>query len=140
MKSQNDLVFDILKNLAKRLINLQRAIANLLKIKYNELKIFQSLSVGVEMPQFKIGEVCGIDKAATSRILEKMEANGYISKIFKQGNKKTVYISLTEKGEHFNKIIQQSLVDLIPKFFNKLSEKDEHQFLKLIKKMLDKKI
>ena len=129
-------LFEKFKEISKRIFLMQKEIITSLKISSSEYKILAVLSTYKDLTQTTLGEACGIDKPATSRLLFKLHLQGLITKAYKNGNKKNVYINLTEKGEEKAKEIRNKMYEIKFNHFNKLSESDTSLFINLVDKIL----
>ena len=133
----DDKILDLLKEIANRFFYLQKDIAQTLNIKKNFYKIL--LKLGIEkkpVNQTQLGEICGIDKPATSRLVSEMEQEGLIEKGFKEGNKKEIYISISENGKKILAQITKLTKELKTKYFNDLSDDEKKQLIYLFEKNL----
>ena len=136
MKNFDNLIFEKFKEISKRLFLLQKEVITLLKINSSEYKIISTLSLHGDLTQTTLGEACGIDKPATSRLLLKLHLQGLVSKNYKDGNRKAVYINLTEKGKLKAKKISDKIHDLKANYFKELNEEDTSIFVSLLDKAL----
>ena len=133
----DDKILDLLKEIANRFFYLQKDIAQKLNIKKNFYKIL--LKLGIEknpVNQTQLGEICGIDKPATSRLVSEMEQEGLIEKGFKEGNKKEIYISISENGKKILAQITKLTKELKAKYFVDLSDDEKKQLISLFEKNL----
>lgn len=74
-------------------------------------KILEYLHLFGENNQKTIAEYCEIEQATAGSILLRMEQGGLIIRSFKEGNRRSLYVSLTEEGknaaEKMQKIFQE---------------------------------
>jgi DNA-binding MarR family transcriptional regulator len=135
----NEKILDLLKETAYRFFELQKEVANKLNIKKNYYKIL--IKLGIEkkaINQTCLGELCSIDKPATSRLVADMEKDGLILKNLKNGSKKEFMISLSEKGEKTLERISSLMDELKPKYFNEPAEKEKKEFITIFENLLSK--
>ena len=135
----DDKIFELLKETANRFFCLQKDIAQKLGIKKNYYKIL--LKLGIEkkpINQTCLGEICGIDKPATSRLVSEMEQEGFIERNLKDGNKKELFLSISKKGEEILQRITTLTEELKSKYFNELNNNDKEQLIVLFEKNLKK--
>lgn len=135
----DDKIFELLKDTANRFFCLQKDIAQQLGIKKNYYKIL--LKLGIEkkpINQTCLGEICGIDKPATSRLVSEMEQEGFIERNLKDGNKKELFLSISKKGEVILQKITTLTKELKSKYFNDLDNNDKEQLIVLFEKNLKK--
>ena len=125
-----------IKEFASKLYLMQKQVINSLDISSSEYKVLSVLTLNEELTQTTLSEVCYMDKPATSRIIRKMQSASLINKKKKSGNKKVVYISLTEKGKNIaNQILEKHAELKTNQFFN-INEEDKITLIKLIDKLL----
>ena len=133
----NEKILDLLKETAYRFFELQKEVANKLNIKKNYYKIL--IKLGIEkkaINQTCLGELCSIDKPATSRLVADMEKDGLILKNLKNGSKKEFMISLSEKGEKTLERISSLMDELKPKYFNELATSEKEEFVTIFEHLL----
>ena len=118
---------------------LQKEIAQKLNIKRNYYKVL--LKLGIEkkpINQTNLGEICGIDKPATSRLVGEMEQEGFIERGAKDGNKKEIFISISNKGREILNKITKLTKELKAKYFSDLDDDEKEQLIVLFEKNLKK--
>jgi len=136
MSALQNSIFEKFKEISKRIFLMQKEAITSLKINSSEYKIITALAFHGELTQTILGEACGLDKPATSRILFKLHLQGFVTKTNKDGNKKNVYINLTDKGKIKAKVISDKLCEIKLNYFNKLNDSDTSLFLKLVENIL----
>ena len=117
----------------------KKIIAQKLNIKKNYYKVL--LKLGIEkkpINQTNLGEICGIDKPATSRLVVEMEQEGFIERGLKDGNKKEIFLSISKKGKQVLDKISELTNELKSKYFNELSDEEKSQLIFLFEKNLQK--
>lgn len=67
-----------------------------------------------------------------------MHGAGLIEKTRKEGNKKSVYIRLSEKGKKLAEKIKAKTNELKDKYFSRLEDKEKVTFLKILTKNIKK--
>lgn len=135
----DDKIIELLKETANRFFYLQKEIAQKLNIKKNYYKVL--LKLGIEkkpINQTNLGEICGIDKPATSRLVVEMEQEGLIERGLKDGNKKEIFLSISKKGKQVLDKISELTNELKSKYFNELSNEEKSQLIFLFEKNLQK--
>ena len=133
----DDKILELLKETANRFFYLQKEIAATLNIKKNFYKIL--LKLGLEkapLNQTQLGEVCGIDKPATSRLVSEMEEEGLIKKSFKDGNKKELFVFLSENGEKILKQINKLTNELKTKYFKEVDDESKKALINIFENSL----
>lgn len=135
----DDKILELLKDTANRFFCLQKEIAQKLNIKRNYYKVL--LKLGIEkkpINQTNLGEICGIDKPATSRLVNEMEQEGFIERGAKDGNKKEIFISISNKGREILNKITELTKELKTKYFSDLDDDEKEQLIVLFEKNLKK--
>ncbi len=135
----DDKILELLKDTANRFFCLQKEIAQKLNIKRNYYKVL--LKLGIEkkpINQTNLGEICGIDKPATSRLVNEMEQEGFIERGAKDGNKKEIFISISNKGREILNKITKLTKELKTKYFSDLDDDEKEQLIVLFEKNLKK--
>ena len=135
----DDKILELLKETANRFFCLQKEIAQKLNIKRNYYKVL--LKLGIEkkpINQTNLGEICGIDKPATSRLVGEMEQEGFIERGAKDGNKKEIFISISNKGREILNKITKLTKELKAKYFGNLDDDEKEQLIVLFEKNLKK--
>ena len=135
----DDKILELLKETANRFFCLQKEIAQKLNIKRNYYKVL--LKLGIEkkpINQTNLGEICGIDKPATSRLVGEMEQEGFIERGAKDGNKKEIFISISNKGREILNKITKLTKELKAKYFSDLDDDEKEQLIVLFEKNLKK--
>lgn len=135
----DDKILELLKETANRFFCLQKEIAQKLNIKRNYYKVL--LKLGIEkkpINQTNLGEICGIDKPATSRLVNEMEQEGFIERGAKDGNKKEIFISISNKGREILNKITKLTKELKAKYFSDLDDDEKEQLIVLFEKNLKK--
>ena len=131
-------ILQCFKEIAKRLVNLNKEILSKINIKQSYYKVLSVLSVNNNINQTTLGDICAIDKPATSRLVNSMQKENLVAKSLQDNNKKSIYITLTEKGKNLICKINKSLNEIKNKYFNILQNDDKQTFLNLLNKTLKK--
>lgn len=86
----------------------------------------------------KIASRLGVTKGAVSQTAKKLEEKGYIERVNPEGDKKTVFFRLTEKGTDaflwhtaYHEVVNQDMVEQVSKF----SSKDIENVLSILTQM-----
>ena len=125
-------ILDRFTEVSKRVILVKRKVASSFNVSVNYYKTFAVLLTKENINQTTLSDIYCIDKPATSRIVSSMEKDGYIRKEFKDGNKKTTYISLTKEGKELACKMAKMVEEECSNYFNELKEKDKKRLLKLL--------
>ncbi|MCE3038108.1 MarR family winged helix-turn-helix transcriptional regulator [Helicobacter anatolicus] len=133
------------KNVVKALFfaakNIRVLLANMLRefdIGFEQAGI---LSVVKKNKMSNINEIAAIfdkDKGTISRAMKTLEAKGLISRIHQDGDKRVVYIELTELGRKKVEIIEKVMQEINEQKIDKaLQDEEKKAFLKTLNKILE---
>jgi len=136
MELIDEKIFQNLKEIANRLIVLKRRVAQKYGISLSESNILCVVLTCEPIMQSRLGEFCGIDKPATSRIINKMLKADLIVKNNMKDNRKSSFIKLSQKGRGLVEKIYIDTEKEKNEFFNVLSVEDKEVALKLMNKVL----
>lgn len=135
----DDKIFENFKEIAKRLSLMYKELVSTININSCECKALIVISNQPNITQTKLSQICGIDKPATSRLINKLLQEDLVKKDFKDNNKKNTYLSLTQKGEEKTNEIKKQTNKLKNNFFNELDINDKENIHKMLNKLLDNK-
>lgn len=138
MNKIEDQIFERYKEIANRLHLIQKEVVSSLKINLNYFKVLAILFIKGKLTQTELSDICLIDKPATSRLICKMHFEKLIQKAHENGNKKNIYLSLTEKGKAISEKIKGKFIEYKSKYFTDLIQPDKTTFLCLLDKHLAK--
>lgn len=127
-------IFDKLKELALKFIDMQKEIVAKLKLNLNVYKIVCALSIKKRLSQTSLSKCSGIDRPATCRLISRLEEQNFVEKVYEAGDKKTTYVCLTGKGEALSEEIKQKTKEIRAKYFSELSEEEKQFLLKMLQK------
>ncbi|MCE3036941.1 MarR family transcriptional regulator [Helicobacter sp. faydin-H20] len=133
------------KNVVKALFfaakNIRVLLANMLRefdIGFEQAGI---LSVVKKNKMSNINEIAAIfdkDKGTISRAMKTLEAKGLISRIHQDGDKRVVYVELTELGRKKVEIIEKVMQEINEQKIDKaLQDEEKKIFLKTLNKILE---
>lgn len=129
-------IFDKFKDIANRISLIQKEVAEKLKLNWGYLKVLTALANQEGLSQTKLSTSCGLDKPATSRLIIKMTSDNLIKKYYKDNNKKTTCLFLTEAGKKLSEKISEIKQKVQKKYFNALNSKDKEVFNTLLNSCL----
>ena len=138
MSLVDDEILSKFKEIAKRLFLMHKELLSSINIKRSYYTILTVLNINNNLTQSTLGEVCGMDKPAVSRLVNKMNDENLIEKNYKEGNKKNIYISLSQKGKDVFCKLSQRLDEIRQKYFACLNTKEKQSLLTLLNKTLIK--
>ncbi|MCD7825873.1 MAG: MarR family transcriptional regulator [Clostridiaceae bacterium] len=85
--------------------------------------------------QTEIASGCFIETASMTSLLNGMEENGLIERRRMNGNKRTYYIFLTEKGKEMCQIINAAFEEINTKLFSDISLEDKETFIRVFEEV-----
>ncbi|SEB39121.1 DNA-binding transcriptional regulator, MarR family [Atopobium minutum] len=103
-------------------------------------KILECLDSKQALSPKQIGKMCIIDKATMTSLLEKMEKDGLVIRFANPADKRSVLISLTDKGMGLAKQINSSYSNIDETVLSCLSTEEKDQFLGWIRLVASKYI
>jgi Transcriptional regulators len=92
-------------------------------------KILDYLSTHDGSTQKNIAYACQIDPATVTGILRRMEEKGLIERKFKDGNRRSVHVFLTETGRNEITLIHTMFQKLEKEAFDGISPEEREQFM-----------
>ncbi|MNT49567.1 Multiple antibiotic resistance protein MarR [compost metagenome] len=99
--------------------------------------ILQSLTQGVAATPFELSKVLGIDTGLMSRMLDKLEAKGLLSRSRSLDDRRVVNLTMTRKGQK----VAQRIPDVAPRVLNQrlrnFSKEEFAEFRRLLAKFSD---
>ena len=138
MESIDEQIFQNLKEIAGRYIALKKKVAHKNGLSLSECNMLCIVLASGPIIQSRLGECCGIDKPATSRLVNKLISENLILKFHNADNKKNSFIKISHKGKILIEKIQQEVNKEKDTFFKTLSLKDKEVALLLMEKVLAK--
>lgn len=100
-------------------------------------KILDYLSDHDGMMQKEIAAACHIEAASLTPILNSMEIHGLIRRENKNGNRRSLYVSLTDKGRQMARSLKLEFDETEKIAMAGLSEKEREQLLQYLGKIYD---
>lgn len=90
------------------------------------------VNIGKEgIPATKIAPMMGMTSSSLSRLLKKMEDEGYIYRKSNNGDKRVVKIFLTKEGRELKDKVKKVVVDFNERLLNKVSNEEFKAFEKV---------
>lgn len=81
--------------------------------------------------QKEIAAGCRIEAGSLTSVLNRMEEKGLVQRRMLDGNRRTYYIFLTEKGKELLHIVKNKFEELEEEAFIGISDEDKETFMKL---------
>ena len=85
-----------------------------------------------------ITKVLGLSPGAITIVLNQLEDDELVNRIYKKQNRRSVWVELTEKGEKVVEILQATRVDFWSDLLSHLSEEERDQSFHIMKKISQK--
>ncbi|MGF7068396.1 DNA-binding MarR family transcriptional regulator [Priestia megaterium] len=85
-----------------------------------------------------ITKVLGLSPGAITIVLNQLEDDELVNRIYKKQNRRSVWVELTEKGEKVVEILQATRVDFWSDLLSHLSEEERGQYFHIMKKISQK--
>lgn len=116
--------------------NCQKAIIHHIKeqtqLRPGEPKILEFLAEHEPCEQKEIAAGCNLDSASVTGILGRMETRGLVKREMKQGNRRSLYVSMTPYGKGLQEEVEKTF-DLVDQAAEKgLTEQEKKEFARLL--------
>jgi len=134
----NDKIFNTFKEFIKRFSRLEKEVGKEVGINNSEAKVISYLSANEQLTHTELGKLCNADKAAMSRLLNKLETDKIIKSDHSESNKKNLYSKLTEQGKKLAEKIKSAFEEKKARYFAKLSQAEAEILMALFNKMFAK--
>ena len=112
-----------------------RARAAELKLTSGQPKILEYLLQFGESNQKAIADYCEIEQATVGSILMRMEATGLITRTQHQGNRRSLYVTLTTEGRAAAEEMEQIFIHEEEKVCANLTMEEQMQLRQLLEKL-----
>ena len=87
--------------------------------------------------QREIAAACHIEPGSLTSVLNRMEENGLIERRMLDGNRRTFYIFMTEKGTQLKDIVEKNFVSIEKKAFRNISSEEQAAFMETFSKIYE---
>lgn len=106
-------------------------------LSFGQPKILEYLKEHNGSSQKDIAKGCHIEAGSLTSVLWRMEEKGMIERKMLNGNRRSLYVFLTEKGEQLQEIVQKEFAFLEEKAFEGISGEEKETFMDLFIKIYD---
>lgn len=96
--------------------------------------LFQ-LSVNPEMTMKELSQKINRDKSTTTVLVRKLMKEGYVEEKPSEEDKRSKIISLTQKGQQYQKITSNISKQLLDTFYKGFTEDEKSQFISFLEKI-----
>lgn len=86
-----------------------------------------------------IAQCMGISPAAASNMIERLYRNNWIERVRSEGDRRVVWLRLSEKGEKLLTEIQEKKIEIFLKGLKNISDEELDFLIDIIDRILDKK-
>ena len=83
----------------------------------------------------ELAEKINRDKSTTTVLVRKLEAEGFVKTFSSDSDKRTKFITLTEKGSQYNKLTKEISQSLNKTFYKGFTEQEKETFVSLLEKI-----
>ena len=87
--------------------------------------------------QREIAAACHIEPGSLTSVLNRMEEKGLIERRMLDGNRRTFYIFMTEKGTQLKNIVEKNFVSIEEKAFRNISSEEQATFMETFSKIYE---
>lgn len=87
--------------------------------------------------QKEIAAACHIEPGSLTSVLNRMEENGLIERRMLDGNRRTFYIFMTEKGTQLKDIVEKNFVSIEEKAFRNIGSEEQAAFMETFSKIYE---
>ncbi|HHY28708.1 MAG TPA: MarR family transcriptional regulator [Desulfitobacterium dehalogenans] len=135
--SNAEKINEIMEKFRRNMINkkktgeIPRSELNLLKV----IKMNSTEDQGATMSS--LSDHLEISKSAVSQMVNHLEDEGYIERLFTKNDRRLVYVRLTDEGEQYMAQRYQKFLQSMTEIFNRMGEKDTEELLRLLEKLYD---
>ncbi|MFC1492759.1 MarR family winged helix-turn-helix transcriptional regulator [candidate division KSB1 bacterium] len=103
-----------------------------------EINIWKILAIKGRCKMRDISNMLNIPNSTTTSIVDRLVKNNIVQRTRTEEDRRVVFISLTEKGETYWKVILEQIINIYEYMLSLLSDGDQDELIRLFKKMNDK--
>lgn len=116
--------------------NCQKAIIHHIKqtteLRPGEPKILEFLAEHEPCEQKEIAAGCGLDSASVTGILGRMESRGLVERKMKPGNRRSLYVTMTEHGKTLHEEVEKTFYLVDQAAEKGLTQPEKEEFTRLL--------
>lgn len=105
------------------------------ELRPGEPKILEYLLEHEPCEQKQIATGCSLDPASVTGILKRMEERDLITREMKHGNRRSLYVSLTDFGEEMAEKVEESFAVIDAAAQREIAEEELEQFERILEKI-----
>ncbi|MFY4773951.1 MarR family winged helix-turn-helix transcriptional regulator [Metabacillus sp. RGM 3146] len=83
----------------------------------------------------ELSEVCGVNKSATTAMIDRLVAKGFVDRTRDESDRRGVFLASTEKGHAVFEKGEQQIEHFVSSYLNVLSEEEIETFLSVYEKI-----
>lgn len=87
--------------------------------------------------QTQIAEACHIKGASLTVVLNRMEEHKMVERRMENGNRRTLYVYLTEYGRELGEKVQECFVEIEEKCFSGIEAEEKDRFMDVFRKIYE---
>ncbi len=116
--------------------NCQKTIIGRIKentdLRPGEPKILEFLLEHEPCEQKQIATGCSLDSASVTGILGRMEKRGLVKRENMNGNRRSLYVSMTDEGRRLSKVVEDTFLSVDSAAVKGMSEDEVSEFMRLL--------
>ncbi|MFC1563383.1 MarR family winged helix-turn-helix transcriptional regulator [candidate division KSB1 bacterium] len=103
-----------------------------------EINIWKILGIKGKCKMRDISSILDIPNSTTTSIVDRMVKNDIVKRTRTEEDRRVVFISLTEKGDKYWRMVLEQIIKIYEYMMSLLSEEDQDELIRLFKKMNEK--
>lgn len=116
--------------------NCQKTIIGRIKentdLRPGEPKILEFLLEHEPCEQKQIATGCSLDSASVTGMLGRMEKRGLVKRENMNGNRRSLYVSMTDEGRRLSKVVEDTFLSVDSAAIKGMSEDEVSEFMRLL--------
>lgn len=116
--------------------NCQKTIIGRIKentdLRPGEPKILEFLLEHEPCEQKQIATGCSLDSASVTGILGRMEKRGLVKRENMNGNRRSLYVSMTDEGRRLSKVVEDTFLSVDSAAIKGMSDDEVSEFMRLL--------
>lgn len=135
--SNAEKIYEIMEKFRRNMMN-KKMSGEIPRSEFKLLKVIKMNSTEREgVTISSLSDHLEISKSAVSQMINLLEDEGYIERVFTKNDRRLVYVRLTDGGEKYIAQRYQEFLESMTEIFNRMGEKDTEELLRLLEKLYD---
>lgn len=135
--SNAEKIYEIMEKFRRNMMN-KKMSGEIPRSEFKLLKVVKMNSTEKEgVTISSLSDHLEISKSAVSQMINLLEDEGYIERVFTKNDRRLVYVRLTDGGEKYIAQRYQEFLESMTEIFNRMGEKDTEELLRLLEKLYD---